>query len=1311
MFDEDRRTRLMEWFAEGVELDGEQRSAFVERVASEDPQLADELADLLQVQASGLDDFLAEPAVTRSSELGRVFDDSVAPGLEYDPPRIPGYRDMVLIGEGGMGAVFRAQQYEPVHRTVAIKVIRAGMDSAKVLQRFEAERGALARMAHPYIATVHDAGTDDQGLPFLVMEYVDGLPINEFCRTAELSLADRVELCAKICEAVDHAHRRGVLHRDLKPANVLVVRAERAATPKIIDFGIAKALEGYLTERTLLTEQGAFLGTPEYMSPEQVDGDQGSIDTRSDVYALGVMLYELLTGVLPFDSKRLREAGFARMVTILRDEVPPKPSTRLRDLPEGAEPAQVEAALSRRWVQRLEGDLDWVVMRALEKDPEQRYATPRDLADDLRRYLQSQPVLAGPPSGLYRMRRFARRYRIQVAAALLVLLTLIVGLSGTLWFLFESKNSEAEARLSAERAVASERLETGSRIAAKAALATLNDPNLALQLAIEASRYSDEYTVADAILGTLPTHDLLQAFALRDHSTRQVQFLPDGRLFVRTYDLVFWLVDPDSGAVLRRFDGHTDVVRMLDAAPELGVVLTASEDGTVRVWGIEDGVCRGVLEHGAGVRWVQFSADRQCFAAWSDDGLVRVYESDSLALRHEFGGFEPALASIDFHPLSPRLLLHTLDGASEIRNLGDGRVFQRVPPAVEGRLARWSVAQFGPGGDRIVRNSGDFPGVLGGKVRSLEVTNLAGEVLRELTDFNPMRGPLTDPLLAVNSGRVVSVSLQTGEIVDEVLSGRISFLLDRSLDRRTYIAIDGQLDLCLIDAESGKKVRGLTGRSDKRWDDLHVAFHPDGRRFAVTGRDVRIWALEPDYAPIKFPLHRPREADAYMTSMACGVDGALAVLREGEGEDRCWSLWDVDLQSELRTLRPGGVEALMVSDCATKLIGSESLPAESGQPARMRYVVLDLEGKLLFERIVPAGTQGKGGTVVHPNGTEVAVIDTSGPGRQRIRIMDMETGALGVDFETESSVFQFNRAPGHPFAATSFGDLTRTDFYDLSTGGMVRSIRGPAGASQYYQAVDPENRRMLVVLGDLRVRTFNLDGSSEVPTGEYSRLVRSNQYGAGFVPGTELAWAKCANEVHLFHAVTCRPFAVLRMEEKIDFVAARPDGSEILTATTDGWAQRWSLEPVAVAQRKVVGALDERTLEHFNIGTVEERDAHERARLLASPSPRNYALLGERALSDGDLDRAIDFYWRACDQGLLGKADRRRYVQLLDLLCRRLAVPPAEPVAAEAAAEATEALKQCLRCEVPLDELVSLRGFDRLRALPGVQRLLEGVVE
>ena len=360
----------------------------------------------------------AEP--TRSGE----------PLLKQPGTWIGRYKLLNVLGEGGMGIVYLAEQQRPIKRQVAVKLIKPGMDSKRVVARFEAEQQALALMDHPHIAHVFDAGLTMSGRPYFVMEYVQGIPITEHCDRHKLSIEERLQLFLHVCEAIRHAHQKGIIHRDIKPSNILVSIRDNQAVPKIIDFGVAKALTQSLTERTLYTEQGQFIGTPEYMSPEQVEMTAQGVDTQTDIYSLGVVLYQLLAGVLPFDAESLREGGAEHIRRVICEQDPKTPSTRLRTVSaeESTKLAQLRRMDIRTLRQKLHGDLDWITLKAMEKDPNRRYPTAHALAEDIRRHLNNEPVMAGSPTIIYRLSKFVRRNRTQVIAVACVVVVVLLGL-------------------------------------------------------------------------------------------------------------------------------------------------------------------------------------------------------------------------------------------------------------------------------------------------------------------------------------------------------------------------------------------------------------------------------------------------------------------------------------------------------------------------------------------------------------------------------------------------------------------------------------------------------------------------------------------------------------------------------------------------------------------------------------------------------------------------------------------------------------------------------------------------------------------
>jgi serine/threonine protein kinase len=390
----------------------------------------------------------------RGNETGtaKIIDNPIAegPGTVIGP-----YKLLQQIGEGGFGVVFLAEQERPVRRRVALKIIKPGMDTREVIARFEVERQALALMNHPNIAKVFDAETTESGRPYFAMELVQGVPITEYCDACDLGTRQRLELFVTVCHAVQHAHQRGIIHRDIKPTNVLVALQDGRPAPKIIDFGIAKAVNQQFGENSLVTAFTQMVGTPLYMSPEQAELSPLGADTRSDIYSLGVLLYELLTGTTPFDKHRLHSAGYEEMRRIIREEEPPRPSTRLSTLmaDAGSTVAERRRSDAHRLVQAIRGELDWIVLKCLEKDRNRRYATVGALIEDVQHYLKDEPVEACPPSVAYRFHKFVRRNRGVLTAAGLLAAVLILGTTLSVSQAVRATRAErlAQTRYEAER--------------------------------------------------------------------------------------------------------------------------------------------------------------------------------------------------------------------------------------------------------------------------------------------------------------------------------------------------------------------------------------------------------------------------------------------------------------------------------------------------------------------------------------------------------------------------------------------------------------------------------------------------------------------------------------------------------------------------------------------------------------------------------------------------------------------------------------------------------------------------------------------
>jgi len=442
MPDSEREQRLEAIYSAALKQDASRRTEFLSQACGDDAALREEIESLLGDERK-LGDFLEKPALQEAGFAIAGRNERLLAGQTLGP-----YHLLELIGAGGMGEVWLAEQKQPVHRRVALKLIKAGMDTREVVARFESERQALALMDHPNIAKVFDAGATPQGRPYFVMEYVTGIPITEYCDQHRMTLDERLALFVHVCEGVQHAHLKAVIHRDLKPSNILVSEVDGKALPRIIDFGLAKATSQRLAADSIFTQAGAIVGTPIYMSPEQAGATEVDVDTRTDVYSLGVVLYELLVGVVPLDFHKLT---FDEILRRLKEEEAPRPSTKLGPLSEQSGAAAQNRGSDRQALARqLRGDLDAIALKALEKKRSRRYATPSELAADIGRYLRHEPVLARPASAVYRVGKYVRRHWVGVAMAAGLLVVLIsFGVAQTLQLRRTTRERDRADRIAA----------------------------------------------------------------------------------------------------------------------------------------------------------------------------------------------------------------------------------------------------------------------------------------------------------------------------------------------------------------------------------------------------------------------------------------------------------------------------------------------------------------------------------------------------------------------------------------------------------------------------------------------------------------------------------------------------------------------------------------------------------------------------------------------------------------------------------------------------------------------------------------------
>jgi serine/threonine protein kinase/Flp pilus assembly protein TadD len=574
--------REEEIFEAAAKLPVEQRGAYLQEACAGDTALRARIEGLLKAH-EGAGSFMEEPAAPARKTIVLTL-----PPDEKAGDKIGNYKLLQQIGEGGCGVVYMAEQEEPVRRRVALKVIKLGMDTKSVIARFEAERQALAMMDHPNIAKVLDAGATDTGRSFFVMELVRGIKITDYCDQNKLTTTERLELFVQVCNAIQHAHQKGIIHRDIKPSNILVTLHDGKPVPKVIDFGIAKATQGRLTDQTLFTAFEQFIGTPAYMSPEQAEMSGLDIDTRSDIYALGVLLYELLTGRTPFDPKELMQSGLDELRRTIREKEPAKPSTKLStllaaDLTAVAQHRQSDAP---KLIHLLRGDLDWIVMKSLEKDRTRRYETANGLAADIQRYLTNEPIVARPPSTVYRFQKLVRRNKATVTALGAGVAALVIGLILSLYLFIQE-------RVALKREIEAEQVEKQLQERAEAAAAEGRQLMKAELLLMQG-----DYDGSEKVLSSIRPHETLVPFynAFGEVHARRgqwneavtnfelvVKYAPDDHLgYMYLAPLLLQVGDLDGykalrAQILKQFGDTTDP-RIAERMTKTSLILPASDE-------------------------------------------------------------------------------------------------------------------------------------------------------------------------------------------------------------------------------------------------------------------------------------------------------------------------------------------------------------------------------------------------------------------------------------------------------------------------------------------------------------------------------------------------------------------------------------------------------------------------------------------------------------------------------------------------------------------------------------------------------------
>jgi len=772
----------------------------------------------------------------RQDDFGATLEESHL--IEGPGTKIGRYELLSLIGEGGMGLVYQAEQKEPVKRRVALKIIKPGMDSKEVIARFEAERQALALLDHPNIAHVFDAGTTEAGLPYFVMEYVKGMSITAYCDQRKLNIEQRLQLFEHVCEGIHHAHQKGIIHRDIKPSNILVSLHGDRAVPKIIDFGIAKATARSLTDKTVFTNQGQLLGTPEYMSPEQVDLATQDIDTRSDIYSLGVLLYELLAGVLPFEEKSLRSGGFAEIQRTIRELEPATPSTRLTNLGQQAKTiATSRSTQAIALARRLHRELEWIPLKAMRKDRCRRYKSASEMADDIQNYLNGSPLIAGPETAVYRAKKFVHKHAGSVVTAALVAFAIILGLVvSTAMYLRSEKALEREAVARVQAEDAKDKETTARSLAEQAEKVAQQQRKLAEERAEEYRR-------------SLYVHRI----NLADVAYREGNMGPLRRLLDECpEDLRAWEwyhLNHISDQAAMTFMGDKEGVFDITLSPDGKRIVSAGAGGTIKIWDAVDGrelmTLRG---HETAVMSVAFSADGKRIASISTKNKIKVWDAQS--------GTEIKTLTVD-DSLSSRLLLSWLpvpiafspDGkkivsgspsdAIKVWNADSGTVLM----SLKGHEEFLTGLAFTPDGNRIVSSSND---------RTLRIWDASTG--QQLIVLKGHEDRINEVAISPDGKRIVSVSLDRTAKVWDVTTGAELIEL-RGLDKAVRSVVfsndgariatgGGAGKIKVWDAANGTELTTLLGHIGSV---KGVAFSPDDKRIVSGSGDGTIKIWEPGF--------------------------------------------------------------------------------------------------------------------------------------------------------------------------------------------------------------------------------------------------------------------------------------------------------------------------------------------------------------------------------------------------------------------------------------------------------------------------------
>ena len=1097
-----RWERIKDLLHQAMQLTEEQRNDFLSEACRSDDPLRREVESLLCAGAEARSGFLASRAYPDGIPLSAnalLYPGTLAPEQLFEDRFLLARK----LGEGGMGQVWLADQIAPVRRQVALKLIAAGMYDEATVRRFQSERQSLAIMDHPAIAKVFEAGSTAQGQPYFVMEYVPGASITEYCDQHKLSIAARLELFIRACEGVQHAHLKAILHRDLKPANILVLEVDGNPAPRIIDFGLAKPTAPPLADQhphdqrfhTLL---GQFMGTPGYMSPEQADPQQ-DVDTRTDVYSLGVILYVLLTGVQPFEGSS-RYEPLDEWLRKLREQDPPALSAKLKEQ-RNSEIAARRSAEPGQLARLLRGDLDWITRKALSRRREERYASPSELAADLRRHLNHEAVLAGPASAAYQARKFIRRHRIAAAVAGIVSIAAVVSVIAGL--LAVRRQHEAEYQRHEAQFQTQQALQAQSRLLTEVAAGRMKNSDAAGALGIVLQVFTNpafgkdrspaaisvfqEARAADPGLAVLSGHGDRVFFAayspdgrrivtasadttariwdartgaelavLRGHQDRvfSAAYSPDGsRIVTASRDKSARIWDARSGQQLLVLSGHTDRVDSAGYSPDGSRIVTASWDRTARIWDAVSGKPLAVLAGHTDVLYTAaFSHDGSRIVTASQDKTARVWNARSGAAGLVLAGHGDYVAAAAFSPDDARIVTASADKTARIWDARTGKPLALLA----GHDDVVYSAAYSPDGTRIVTAGWDK------NARIWDARN--GAPLGILTGH---RATLASARYSPDGSRIVTASQDgTARVWDArigaqriTLSGHGDVVSDAAYapDGATIVTSSFDKSARIFDAQSGKLLAVLSGHGGPV---ASAAYSPDGTRIVTTSQDRSAWIFDARSGKAISMLsgHGDR-----VYSGAYSPDGGLIVTAS---RDKTARIWDAASGMQLRSLTH---HVDRVYSAVFSPDGAHIVTASRDQTARIWET---RTGEELLQ-LVGHGDQVLG-AAYSPDGARIITASSDGTAR----IWDARSGAqIAVLSGHEGGVASATYSPDGSHIVTSSEDKTAR-IWDAKTGVQLTVLSGHTDGLNS-AAYSPDGASIVTASADGTARIFD----ARVPAG------------------------------------------------------------------------------------------------------------------------------------------------------------------------------------------------------------------------------------